>query len=157
MRFSAVSRIVLLVTLLASACSSADTDLTATTVDFESSLSTSTSTSASTSASGSVTTMFPDVVNVVASKSSSGWTFDVTLSSPYDTPERYADAWRVVGSDGTVFGVRELDHDHASEQPFTRSLPDVQIPDDVDKVVIEGRDQVSGYGGKTFEVTLIRG
>jgi len=106
---------------------------------------------------GSVAAMFPDVVNVVATKADGGWTFDVTLSSPYDTPERYADAWRVVGSDGTVFGVRELDHDHAAEQPFTRSLADVQIPDDVKMVVVEGRDQVSGYGGTTFEVTLTNG
>ncbi|HQZ33071.1 MAG TPA: hypothetical protein PK020_01535 [Ilumatobacteraceae bacterium] len=96
------------------------------------------------------------MLDVVATSSESGWTFDVTLSSPYDTPERYADAWRVVGMDGTVFGVRELDHDHASEQPFTRSLENVQIPDDVDKVVVEGRDQVNGYGGTTFEVALIR-
>ena len=56
-----------------------------------------------------------------------------------------------------VFGVRELDHDHASEQPFTRSLAGVQILDDVEKVVVEGRDQASGYGGATFEVALIRG
>lgn len=145
MRRRAVGVIVLVVSLAAAGCSSDD------------SVSTPTSgvgTAVSTSLAGS---LFPDVLDVVATSSESGWRFDVTLSSPYDTPERYADAWRVVGADGTVFGVRELDHDHASEQPFTRSLTDVQIPDDVQNVVVEGRDQVNGYGGTTFEVALIRG
>ena len=34
--------------------------------------------------------------------------FDVTVSSPYDTPQRYADAFRVSGKDGKVYGEREL-------------------------------------------------
>ncbi len=144
MRFPAHVRTVVLVLLVGSACSSADTTSTGTT-------------SIQSSTSSSEASRFPDVVNVVASESDGAWTFDVTLSSPYDTPQRYADAWRVVGPDGTVFGVRELDHDHASEQPFTRSLGDVRIPDDVRTVTVEGRDQVSGYGGTTFEVTLTRG
>ena len=84
------------------------------------------------------------------------WTFDATLSSPYDTPQRYADAWRVVGPDGTVFGIRELTHDHASEQPFTRSQTGIEIPEDVQTVTVEGRDQISGWGGATVEVNLSR-
>ena len=56
------------------------------------------------------------------------WTISATLSSPYDTPERYADAWRVVGPDGTVYGERILVHDHAGEQPFTRSESGIAIP-----------------------------
>ena len=71
----------------------------------------------------------------------------VTLNSPYDSPERYADAWRIVAPDGTVLGERVLLHDHASEQPFTRSLTGVVIPDDVEVVTIQGRDLANGYGG----------
>jgi len=97
---------------------------------------------------------YPDVVDATVERNGDTFTFDVTISSPYDTPERYADAWRVVGPDGTVLGVRELLHDHQNEQPFTRSLSGVEIPDDVDTVTIEGRDQVNGWGGATVEVEL---
>lgn len=98
--------------------------------------------------------LFPDVVDVTVERDGDTFRFDVTISSPYDTPERYADAWRVVGPDGTVLGVRELLHDHQDEQPFTRSLSGVEIPAGVDTVTIEGRDQVNGWGGATLEVEL---
>ena len=98
--------------------------------------------------------LFPDVVDATVERDGDTFRFDVTLSSPYDTPERYADAWRVVGPDGNVLGVRELLHDHQDEQPFTRSLSGVEVPAGVDTVTIEGRDQLNGWGGATFEVEL---
>lgn len=99
----------------------------------------------------------PDVVAVDAERVADGsWTFRVTLSSPYDTPERYADGWRVVGPDGTVLGVHELAHDHADEQPFTRTQRGVEIPDGVSEVTVEGRDQQYGFGGTAITVTLAR-
>ena len=99
--------------------------------------------------------LFPDVLAAEATPGDDGtWRFDVTLSSPYDTPERYADAWRVLAPDGTELGVRILAHDHQNEQPFTRSLNGVDIPGDVSVVTIEGRDQVSGWGGATVDVAL---
>jgi hypothetical protein len=100
---------------------------------------------------------FPDVVDAAARSDGDAWSFEVTVSSPYDTPERYADAWRVVAPDGTVLGVRELLHDHANEQPFTRSLTGVEIPDDVATVTVEGRDSEYGWGGDTVTVTLVVG
>ena len=99
--------------------------------------------------------LFPDVVEATATRAEDGtWRFDVTLSSPYDTPDRYADAWRVVGPDCTEYGVRVLAHDHQNEQPFTRSLSGVAIPDDVSTVTIEGRDQRNGWGGDSLDVPL---
>ena len=99
--------------------------------------------------------LYPDVLDVDVTIESSGtYRFDVTMSSPYDSVERYADAWRVVGHDGTVYGERILLHDHATEQPFTRSLANVSVPDGVDTVIIEGRDLVYGWGGDTIEVQL---
>ncbi len=99
--------------------------------------------------------LFPDVLDATATQADDGsWTFSATLSSPYDTPERYADAWRVLGPDGEVYGIRELAHDHANEQPFTRSQSGIEIPDGVTTVTVEGRDQVSGWGGATVEVVL---
>jgi len=98
--------------------------------------------------------MFPDVIGATAARDGDTWTIAATLSSPYDTPDRYADAWRVVGPDGSVYGERILTHDHASEQPFTRSQSGIAIPPDVTDVVIEGRDQEFGYGGETFLLAL---
>ncbi len=99
--------------------------------------------------------LFPDVIAATATPSGEGtWLFSATVSSPYDSPGRYADAWRVLAPDGTELGIRELAHDHASEQPFTRTLSGVVVPAGADVVTVEGRDQVNGWGGATVEVEL---
>lgn len=93
---------------------------------------------------------FPDVRQVELTEEGDGsFTVAVTLSSPYDSPKRYADGWRVSGPDGTVLGTMTLGHDHASEQPFTRTQTGLRIPDDVDTVELEGHDTENGYGGTT--------
>ena len=98
---------------------------------------------------------YPDVVAAkVTPRGGDQFDFDVTVSSPYDTPQRYADAFRVVGPQGKVYGERKLLHDHAGEQPFTRDLYGVRIPKDVRVVTVEARDQVHGYGGRKLEVAL---
>jgi len=98
---------------------------------------------------------FPDVVSAkVQARGADSFDFDVTVSSPYDTPKRYADAFRVMGRDGVVFGERQLLHDHAGEQPFTRDLYGVKIPPGIRVVVIQAKDQQHGYGGKTIEVVM---
>jgi len=106
-------------------------------------------------AAGVMDQKFPDVIDVrVQARGEQHFDFDVTLSSPYDTPQRYADAFRVLGADGAQFGERTLTHDHASEQPFTRDLPGIQIPPGVRTVVVQGRDKKHGYGGKVRQVSL---
>jgi hypothetical protein len=98
---------------------------------------------------------FPDVLSAkVRASGSNTFNFDVTVSSPYDTPRRYADAFRVMDKDGTIFGQRILVHDHADEQPFERDLYGVKIPDGLRVVVIQARDQKYGYGGKQIEVVV---
>ncbi len=110
-----------------------------------------------TSSSASSTQRFPDVVEAtVECGGEATCTAEATISSPYDSPERYADAFRVSTPQGEVLGVRELLHDHAGEQPFTRSLTGVRIPSGVDEVVVEGRDQANGWGGETVTVPVQR-
>lgn len=98
---------------------------------------------------------FPDVISAkVTARGAQVFDFDITVSSPYDTPQRYADAIRVLGKDGKVYGERILLHDHADEQPFTRDIAGVKIPAGVRVVVVQARDQKFGYGGKTLEAVL---
>ena len=101
------------------------------------------------------TQKFPDVLAVkVQARGANRFDFDVTVSSPYDSAERYADAFRVSGKDGKVYGERALLHDHASEQPFTRDLYGVSIPPGVRSVIVQARDRKYGYGGKVREIAL---
>jgi hypothetical protein len=98
---------------------------------------------------------FPDVLAVkVKTHGATLFDFDVTVSSPYDTAERYADGFRISGPDGRVYGERKLLHDHANEQPFTRDLYGVTIPPGVRNVTIQARDRKYGYGGKAVTVSL---
>lgn len=98
---------------------------------------------------------YPDVIDVVVEEEPAGvFAFAVTISSPYDRPDRYADGWRIIGPDATVYGEHTLGHDHASEQPFTRTQRGVEIPPDVTEVTVEGRDLEYGYGGGTVTVTI---
>lgn len=98
---------------------------------------------------------FPDVIAVDPQQAEDGtWRFSVTISSPYDTPQRYADAWRVLGPADEELGVRALTHDHANEQPFTRSLSGVEIPVEVTEVRVQGRDLLNGWGGASVVVSL---
>jgi hypothetical protein len=98
---------------------------------------------------------FPDVL-AVELRPQGERVFDVvvTLSSPYDTPERYADGWRVLDPAGTVLGTHTLMHDHANEQPFTRTQRGLHIPDGIAEVTVEGRDQANGFGGLTVTVAV---
>ena len=87
---------------------------------------------------------FPEVLAVkVDPGNGESMRFAVTLSSAYDSPQRYADAWRVLDGDDEELGIRILGHDHASEQPFTRSGT-IEIPDGTSTVYVEGRDQANG-------------
>lgn len=97
----------------------------------------------------------PDIVAVkVRAAGPDQFDFDVTVSSPYDTPARYADAFRVSTPDGAVLGERKPLHDHQGEQPFTRDLHGVKVARHIKTVVVQGRDQKFGYGGKTVQVQL---
>ena len=98
-----------------------------------------------------------DVVDVVVTQESGGtWRFDVTVLHDDEGWEHYADAWDVSTTDGTVLGTRTLHHPHETEQPFTRSLSGVAIPEDVDAVVVRAHDNVHGHGGAEMTVTLER-
>ena len=94
------------------------------------------------------------VEDATAKRVGDSWSFSVTLSHGDTGWDDYADGWRVVAKDGTVFGVRELLHPHVYEQPFTRSLSGVSIPDGTTTVFIEARTNVDGWSEAQFEMAL---
>jgi len=98
-----------------------------------------------------------DVTAVTAQQDDNGtWRFNVTVMHDDEGWDHYADQWQVLQMDRTIIGTRELAHPHVNEQPFTRSLNGVTIPDEIDRVVIRARDSVHGYGGKELIVELTR-
>jgi len=98
-----------------------------------------------------------DVLHVEAHKEGPGtYRFAVTLRHDDAGWQHYANAWDVVAPDGAVIATRTLLHPHVAEQPFTRSLSGVAIPDDITTVEIRARDSVHGYGGQAVVVELPR-
>ncbi|MBF0289982.1 MAG: hypothetical protein HQM14_19370 [SAR324 cluster bacterium] len=80
--------------------------------------------------------------------------FDVTLSHNDEGWKHYANKWDVVGPDGIVLGTRVLYHPHVNEQPFTRSLSGLKIPNHVQTVNLRAHDSIHGYGGQVITVKL---
>lgn len=96
-----------------------------------------------------------DVVAATYEQASDGsYTFHVTVRHADTGWDHYADRWEIVAPDGTVLATRVLLHPHETEQPFTRSLPNVEIPDDVPEVTIRAHDSVHGPGGAEVTVAL---
>lgn len=76
------------------------------------------------------------------------WTVSATVRHADTGWEHYADAFAVVHPDtAEVIAVRVLYHPHVDEQPFTRSLTGVTIPEGVEEVLILARCNVHGFGG----------
>ena len=98
-----------------------------------------------------------DVLDVQVDQEAGGtYRFTVTVGHADEGWDHYADLWEVLAPDGTVLGSRVLAHPHVTEQPFTRSLNGVDIPDGVDEVTVRARDSVHGFGGAELTVPVPR-
>jgi len=82
--------------------------------------------------------------------------FEVTVRHDDAGWKYYADKWDVVAPEGEVFGSRTLRHPHVDEQPFTRSLSGIKIPERIQQVTIRAHCSVHGNGGKVVTVDLPR-
>jgi hypothetical protein len=94
------------------------------------------------------------IENVKVSKGAGTYTFDVTVSHTDMGWDDYADSWRIKDMDGNVLGERALAHPHVNEQPFTRSLSGISIPDGITEVMIEAHDTVTGWSPNVKTVRL---
>jgi hypothetical protein len=97
-----------------------------------------------------------DVVSASATCSGPVCDFVVTVRHADEGWNHYANAWEVVGPDGSVLATRVLRHPHTDEQPFTRELAGVRVPPGVESVRIRARDSVHGFGGREVVVHLDR-
>ena len=96
-----------------------------------------------------------DVLNVdVSCKSGSVCRFDVTVKHADQGWQHYANRWEVLSPDGEILATRVLAHPHDNEQPFTRSLTNVGIPDGLSEVIVRAHDLVHEYGGKELVIQL---
>lgn len=96
-----------------------------------------------------------DVVEVTVTKTGENtYDFRVALLHEDIGWEHYANKWEVTDGEGTILGTRILHHPHVNEQPFTRSLSNVRVPEHLNKVYIRAHDSVHGYGGKVIPVEL---
>ena len=96
----------------------------------------------------------PVIQNIVTKKSGDSWTFDVTIRHGDTGWDDYADGWRILDADGNELGMRNLAHPHVDEQPFTRSLSGVRIPDGVSEVGVQASDTVGGWSSAVKTVKL---
>jgi hypothetical protein len=68
----------------------------------------------------------------------------------------YADKFDVMTTDGKVLATRVLYHPHVNEQPFTRSIANVQVPVGVTEIIVRAGDSEHGDGERTFKLKLPR-
>lgn len=96
-----------------------------------------------------------DVVDVKVSQAEDKtWHFDVTLKHDDEGWDHYANQWVVTDLDNKILATRTLYHPHVHEQPFTRNLQGVKIPNETTRIKIIARDSVHQRTGKVIEFDL---
>ena len=98
----------------------------------------------------------PVVVKAVATPAAMGWDFDVSLAHGDTGWDHYADAWQIEDSAGNILGTRTLHHPHVNEQPFTRSLRQVMIPDGTREVFVRVKCSQTHWKKERYSVSLNR-
>jgi len=95
-----------------------------------------------------------EIVETVFQKNRDSWSVDTTLRHADSGWDHYADAWRVVDEQGKELGRRTLFHPHETEQPFTRSLGQLTVPEGTSIVFVEAHDKVHGWSKQRIKVDL---
>jgi len=96
-----------------------------------------------------------DVIDAeVKQKNDGSYTINVTVQHADEGWNHYADHWLILDKDDQVIAARKLMHPHVKEQPFTRDLSYIQIPDEVTEVTIRAHCSVDNYSGKNMVVKI---
>jgi hypothetical protein len=96
-----------------------------------------------------------DVIDADVIRGDDGsFTFNVTVQHADEGWNHYADHWLILDKDEQVIAARKLMHPHVKEQPFTRRLSYIEIPDEVTEVTIRAHCSVDNYSGKDMLVKI---
>lgn len=98
----------------------------------------------------------PRIVEVKVRDSGMGWKISVTLEHPDTGWDHYASGWEVLDEAGNRLAFRKLQHPHVNEQPFTRSLQSVTVPDGTRTVYIVAHCSKDGGKSAPYKVKLKR-
>ena len=96
----------------------------------------------------------PEILEATAHRGGMGWRIDVTLKHPDTGWDHYADGWEILDKNGKRLGYRELMHPHVEEQPFTRALVNVMLPDGTREIFIRASCSLAGMSSERFSVSL---
>lgn len=98
---------------------------------------------------------YAQVKHVDAQQSKDGtWCFDTQILHNDQGWGHYADAWQIKDVKGNVLGERVLAHPHDNEQPFTRKLCHVKIPDGTTNIIVSAKCNEHGFGGHTINLDM---
>ncbi len=97
-----------------------------------------------------------DVIAATARQAADGsWSFEVTMRCDDRGADYFCDRFEVLTPTARVVGVRRLLHDHTDEQPSTRDLQGVHVPDGFPRgVLIRGHHNIRGYDGAALKLEL---
>ncbi len=93
---------------------------------------------------------YAQVRNVEMEENADGtWNFSVTVEHADTGWDHYANLWQIVDAEtGKVIAERVLAHPHVDEQPFSRSLRNTELPEDLRYLIVRARCNEHGYRGK---------
>jgi hypothetical protein len=78
-----------------------------------------------------------DVISARATRSADGsYRVEATIKSKDTGWDYYAERFEILAPDGKILGARVLLHPHEDEQPFTRDIDGVKIPNGVTEVKV---------------------
>lgn len=96
----------------------------------------------------------PQVTDVRVEKVGMLWNIHVTVEHADTGWDHYADGWEVQDANGNVLAYRKLMHPHVEEQPFTRSISGVVIPDGTREIFVKAHCSVDGWASDLVRVEL---
>ncbi len=97
-----------------------------------------------------------EVMQVVAKEQNQSYWFEVTIKSPDEGCDQYADWWEIIDEQENMLYRRILMHSHVSEQPFTRSGGPLKLaPDKV--IIIRAHMNNLGYGENVMKGSIKNG
>jgi len=96
----------------------------------------------------------PMITDVSVKKVGMVWNVHVTIEHADTGWEHYADGWDIYDAAGNLLGSRKLMHPHVDEQPFTRSLSGVVLPDGTREIFVKARCSLDGWSSEMMRVEL---